>query len=296
MKPIQSRCKLSKSRDRLVNSTKHPKSQHADRLVLSKGHAAPVLYAAYALAGQFEVSKLSTLRKIDSVLEGHPTPRLDFVDVATGSLGQGLGCAAGMAWAGKYLDKLPYKVFCILGDGECAEGSVWEAMAFAAHYSLDNLVCIIDCNELGQSEAVMTDAEEYGRRAGSYGWHTRIIQNGNEIRELREALRASVTSTVKKPFCIVMRTKKGAHMYGISGNDGWHGRPLKEDEAKKVIEKLKYLAYEGDIVTERKDVDFPADDNQPLCPDLGNDALKRESLTSSICSFIGCCFATLICL
>ncbi|CAF4840534.1 unnamed protein product [Pieris macdunnoughi] len=129
-----------------------PRDPSADRFILSKGHAAPILYAAWAEAGLFPVEDLKNLRKLDSDLEGHPTPRLNFVDVGTGSLGQGLAVAAGMAYVGKYFDQAPYRVFCLVGDGEAAEGSVWEALHFAGHYKLDNLVVIFDVNRLGQSE------------------------------------------------------------------------------------------------------------------------------------------------
>lgn len=119
-----------------------PEHPDNDRFILSKGHAAPVLYAAWAEVGDISEADLLNLRTVHSDLEGHPTPRLSFVDVATGSLGQGLGAACGMAYTGKYFDKASYRVFCLLGDGESSEGSVWEALAFASHYSLDNLVAV----------------------------------------------------------------------------------------------------------------------------------------------------------
>ena len=129
-----------------------PRSASNDRFILSKGHAAPILYAAWAEAGLFPVSDLMKLRTLGSDLEGHPTPRLNFVDVATGSLGQGLSIAAGMAYVGKYLDKASYRTFCLMGDGESMEGNVWEAFNFAGFYKLDNLCAIIDVNRLGQSD------------------------------------------------------------------------------------------------------------------------------------------------
>uniref|UniRef100_A0A915I4U5 Transketolase signature 1 domain-containing protein n=1 Tax=Romanomermis culicivorax TaxID=13658 RepID=A0A915I4U5_ROMCU len=130
-----------------------PRDPKSDRFVMSKGHACPALYGAWLEAGHITVEDLMTLRKIDSDLEGHPTPRLDFIDVGTGSLGQGLSCAAGMAYTAKYFDKSSYRVYCLMGDGESCEGSVWEAMHFASYYKLDNLVAILDVNRLGQSEA-----------------------------------------------------------------------------------------------------------------------------------------------
>lgn len=128
---------------------KVPNNFTADRFVLSKGHAAPILYAAWAEAGYIKKEDLLNLRKFDSDLEGHPTPKLPYVDVATGSLGQGLGAACGMAYSSKFLDKLDNRYWVLCGDGETAEGSVWEAANFASHYKLDNLTCIIDVNRLG---------------------------------------------------------------------------------------------------------------------------------------------------
>jgi len=118
---------------------KHPRDPSSDRLILSKGHAAPILYAAWAEAGLFPVEELRNLRKVDSDLEGHPTPRLSFIDVGTGSLGQGISVAAGMAYVGKYMDKADYRTYVLVGDGEAAEGAVWESLHFAGHYCLDNL-------------------------------------------------------------------------------------------------------------------------------------------------------------
>ena len=132
-----------------------PPGINNDRFVLSKGHAAPLLYAAWAEAGIIEIDELLNLRKIDSDLEGHPTPRLPWVDVATGSLGQGLSVGLGMAINGKYLDQLDYRDYVLMGDGETAEGGVWEAAALASHYKLDNLVGIVDVNGIGQSQQTM---------------------------------------------------------------------------------------------------------------------------------------------
>lgn len=162
-------------------SIRSPRDPASDRFVLSKGHAAPILYAAWAEAGLFPVAELLKLRKLDSDLEGHPTPRLPFVDVATGSLGQGLSVACGMAYVGKYVDRSPYRVYCVLGDGETAEGSVWEAVNFAAHYRLDNLCAILDVNRLGQSEPTMLQhrVEAYAARLCAFGWETTLV--GPEI-------------------------------------------------------------------------------------------------------------------
>jgi len=209
-----------------------PRDPSNDRFVLSKGHAAPILYAAWAESGLFPEEDLLKLRKIDCDLEGHPTPRLSFVDVATGSLGQGLSCAAGMAYTGKHFDKAGYRVYCLLGDGESAEGSVWEALSFAGHYKLDNLVAIFDVNRLGQSEPTMFQhqLEVYQKRLESFGFHTVVI-DGHNIEDILKAL--DTAKTVKgKPTAIVAKTYKGKGLPGIEDAENWHGKPLgaKADE------------------------------------------------------------------
>ncbi|GFS21055.1 transketolase [Elysia marginata] len=219
-----------------IEEPKHPNN---DRFVLSKGHAAPILYAAWAEAGLFPESELLKLRKIDSDLEGHPTPRLNFVDVATGSLGQGLSCAAGMAYTGKYFDKADYRVFCLIGDGESAEGSIWEAMAFASHYKLDNLVAIFDVNRLGQSEptSLQHELEVYRARAEAFGWNALIV-DGHSVEELTKTFWAA-TQVQGKPTCIVAKTFKGQGVPGIADEENWHGKPLgaKSEAAIKAIQE-----------------------------------------------------------
>ena len=214
-----------------------PRDPSNDRFVLSKGHAAPILYAAWAEAGLFPEEDLLKLRKINSDLEGHPTPRLTFVDVATGSLGQGLSCAAGMAYTGKHFDKAGYRVYCLLGDGESAEGSVWEALSFAGHYKLDNLVAIFDVNRLGQSEPTMFqhELEVYQKRLEAFGFNT-IVIDGHNIKEIVKAL--DTAKEVKgKPTAIVAKTYKGKGLPGIEDADNWHGKPLgnKADEYIKSL-------------------------------------------------------------
>ncbi|XP_005097854.1 transketolase-like protein 2 [Aplysia californica] len=219
-----------------IQEPRHPNN---DRFILSKGHAAPILYAAWAEAGLFPASDLLQLRKLSSDLEGHPTPRLNFVDVATGSLGQGLSVAAGMAYTGKHFDKADYRVFCLIGDGESAEGSIWEAMHFASKYNLDNLVAVFDINRLGQSEATSLghDMDVYKARAEAFGWNTYVV-DGHDVEGLCKAFWDA--SQVKgKPTCILAKTFKGAGIPGISDEDNWHGKPLgaKADEAIKAIRK-----------------------------------------------------------
>lgn len=154
-----------------------------DRLVLSKGHAAPILYSALAWAGMLPEEALLTLRLKGSLLEGHPVPHIPFVDVATGSLGQGLGVAAGMAYSSKYFDKLGNRFWTILGDAENMEGSVWEAAAFASYYKLDNMIAFLDCNRLGQSQPTSLEhkVDVYKARWSSFGWNVYVIDGHNIV-------------------------------------------------------------------------------------------------------------------
>lgn len=215
-----------------------PRDPSSDRLILSKGHAAPILYAAWATAGLFPEKELLNLRKIDSDLEGHPTPRLSFVDVATGSLGQGLSCAAGMAYTGKYFDKASYRVYCIIGDGESAEGSIWEALSFAGYYKLDNLVAIFDINRLGQSEptAFQHHMEIYKTRLDSFGFNTYII-DGHDVESLCKAF-SDGANVRNKPTAVICKTYKGKGIPGIEDAENWHGKPL-GDKAPAAIEALE---------------------------------------------------------
>jgi transketolase len=218
----------------------NPTYPNNDRFILSKGHAAPLLYAAWAEAGAIPVDKLLTLRRIDSDLEGHPTPRLKWVEVATGSLGQGLSIGLGMALNAKYLDKLDYRTYVLMGDGEVAEGSVWEAAELAAYYKVDNLVGIVDVNRLGQSQETMYGAhiEVYQEKFGGSGWHT-IIIDGHNFEEILRAFEQA--ADVKgRPTAILARTKKGKGVSFLEDKEGWHGRALKKgDEEERALRELK---------------------------------------------------------
>ncbi|XP_060593457.1 transketolase-like protein 2 [Ruditapes philippinarum] len=217
---------------------KFPKDPRSDRFVLSKGHAAPILYAVWAEAGLFPVKDLLKLRTIDSDLEGHPTPRLNFVDVATGSLGQGISIAAGMAYTGKYFDKSEYRVYCLLGDGESAEGSVWEALAFSSFYKLDNLVAIFDINRLGQCGPTMLqhDVDVFKNRLESFGWNTYVV-DGHDVKALCKAFH-DAKSVKEKPTCILAKTLKGKGFPGIEDSPGWHSKIL-GPRAESVIKIIK---------------------------------------------------------
>lgn len=210
-----------------------------DRFVLSKGHAAPLLYAAYAEAGIIPADDLLTLRQIDSILEGHPTPRFDWTEVATGSLGQGLSLGLGMALNGKYLDKSDYRVYVLLGDGETAEGGVWEAAALASHYKLNNLIGIVDVNALGQSQRTMYahDIDTYCSRFEAFGWQT-IGIDGHAFDEILPALEKAKTST-DKPTMIVAKTYKGKGVSFLENEDNWHGKAVsKGEELDKALAEL----------------------------------------------------------
>ncbi|XP_045538029.1 transketolase-like protein 2 [Papilio machaon] len=215
-----------------------PRDPSADRFILSKGHAAPILYAAWAEAGLFPVSELANLRKLDSDLEGHPTPRLSFIDVGTGSLGQGLAVAAGMAYVGKYFDQAPYRVYCLVGDGEAAEGSVWESLHFASHYKLDNLVVIFDVNRLGQSEptSLQHQMDVYAARLKAFGLNT-IVVDGHDVSELVKAFEEAAAVTAR-PTAVLAKTYKGRGFPGIEDKDNWHGKPLGA-EGDKIIKHLQ---------------------------------------------------------
>ncbi|MCI3238621.1 transketolase [Streptomyces spinosisporus] len=204
-----------------------------DRFVLSKGHASPLLYAAYKAAGAIDDAELLTFRKQDSRLEGHPTPRrLPWVETATGSLGQGLPVGVGIALAGKRLDHSNYRVWVLCGDSELAEGSVWEAAEHAAYENLDNLTAIFDVNRLGQRGPTRHghDLDAYARRFQAFGWHT-IEVDGHDVDAVDRAYGEAI-STTGQPTAIIARTLKGKGVAAVQDREGLHGKPLPEaDEA-----------------------------------------------------------------
>ena len=207
-----------------------PKSPVNDRLVFSKGHASVLLYAIYRAAGVVSDAELMHYRKLGSRLEGHPTPVLPWVDVATGSLGQGLPIGVGMALAGKRLEHLPNRVWVLCGDSEMAEGSMWEAFEHAAHYELDNLTAIIDVNRLGQRGETMVgwNLDVYVARAEAFGWNA-IEIDGHDVEAIDEAFGQAV-ATSGKPTVVVARTKKGKGVAAVEDVNGFHGKPLDDPE------------------------------------------------------------------
>ena len=220
-------------------NTKDPHDPANDEFVLSKGHAAPLLWAAYVEAGIIPLESLLDLRKITSDLEGHPTPRMPWVKAATGSLGQGLSIGAGLA-LGQKLDKSPARTYVLLGDGEIAEGNVWEAVADAALMKLKNLVAIVDVNRLGQSGPSMLqhDMGAWARKFRGFGWDTVVI-DGHKIEKILEALKQAGKKGL--PTAILARTIKGKGVSFVEDKNGWHGKPLKTDELARALEEIGSL-------------------------------------------------------
>lgn len=217
-----------------VTNHTHPNN---DRLIFSKGHASPLFYALWAVAGGIPNEELLTLRQFGSRLEGHPTLHFPFTEAATGSLGQGLSIGVGIALNAKYLDKLPYKTYVLLGDSEMAEGSNWEAMMSATHYKLNNLVAIIDVNRLGQRGETMFghDVKNYQKKAAAFGWDT-IVIDGHDHKQIAKAFTAAQKS--RAPFLIIAKTIKGKGVKWLENKDGWHGKALSETELPKALSLL----------------------------------------------------------
>ena len=214
----------------------NPANPANDHLVFSKGHASPLYYSILKAAGSIDDEEFLTFRKLNSRLEGHPTPRIPPTDVATGSLGQGLPISVGIAMAARHLDKLPYRVWCLCGDSEMAEGSMWEAFQHAGWEGLDNIVAIIDVNRLGQTRETMLgwDTAGYAERIRAFGWNA-IEIDGHDVDQI-EAAYAEAESTKGKPTAIIARTKKGKGVKAVEDLPGKHGKPLDDPDA--AIEEL----------------------------------------------------------
>ena len=215
-----------------------PNNPSNDRFVLSKGHAAPLLYAAYAEAGIVAEAATMTLRKFDSDLEGHPTPRIPWVGVATGSLGQGLSAALGMALAAR-IDRAAYDTYVLMGDGECAEGSVWEAAALASFYRTNNLYAIVDVNGMGQSQRTMYgfDVDRHAERFRAFGWYALAI-DGHDYEAITGAFERCRAEGGDRPRVIVARTFKGKGVSLLQDKDGWHGKPVPKTELDAALQEL----------------------------------------------------------
>ena len=230
-----------------VNRPEHPNN---DRLIFSKGHASPLFYALWTAAGKLPGEELiNTYRKFGSPLEGHPTVSFPYTEAATGSLGQGLSIGLGMALNAKYLDKLPYLTYVLLGDSEMAEGSQWEAIQLAAHYELDNLVGILDVNRLGQRGETMYghDLQAYGQRLAAFGWETILVDGHNFAEILPAYQQAALVSG--KPVMIIARTIKGKGVSFLEDKNGWHGKTLNREEYERALPELGAidLSVRGEI-------------------------------------------------
>ena len=250
-----------------------PKNPANDRLVFSKGHASTLLYAILRAAGAISDEELLTYRTFGSRLEGHPTPVLPWVDVGTGSLGQGLPIGVGTALAQNRLARVPARTWVLCGDSEMAEGSMWEAFEHAAHYELDNLTAIVDVNRLGQRGETMVgwNTEVYVQRATAFGWHA-IEVDGHDLEEIDRAY-AEAVATRGRPTVVVARTVKGKGVAAVENQDGWHGKPLDDPEAA-----IEELGGETDLTIEVRKPD-PVEPNR--FPD-GKLELPRYELGSEV--------------
>lgn len=229
-------------------SVSHPRDPANDRLVLSKGHCAPILYAVWVELGVLPKEKLLKLRTLYSDLEGHPTPKLEFVDVATGSLGVGLSMAVGMAYVGHVIDKAPFRVYCIVGDGECTEGAIWEAVNFAGAYKLANLCVIVDVNRFSQCGPTVLghQVEIYKQRFESFDFNA-VIVDGHSIEELEHALE-EITKVKDKPSVLVAKTIKGKNYPSVEDADGFHGN-VADINIDQCIQHLESLLTKKDAVS-----------------------------------------------
>jgi transketolase len=214
-----------------------PNQINNDRLIFSKGHAAPLLYALYAVAGKIDQQELQTLRKFGSRLEGHPTMNFEYTEAATGSLGQGLGVGLGMSLKAK-MDSLDYRTFVLLGDSELAEGSVWEAMQLASFYQANNLIGILDVNRLGQRGETMQgyDLENYRKKVEAFGWQA-ILLDGHNLQEIYKAFETAVTST-HQPSMLIAKTLKGKGVEFLEDQDGFHGKAVSPQMLSKALAEI----------------------------------------------------------
>lgn len=214
-----------------------PHFPNNDRLIFSKGHASPLLYALWSAAGTISPDDLKTYRQLGSVLEGHPSIDCEYVEAATGSLGQGLGIGVGMALNAKYLDHLNYRTFVLLGDGEMAEGSQWEAIQVAAHYRLNNLVAVLDVNRLGQAGETMYghDVEAYRKRVSAFDWNT-VVVDGHDWGQILHVY--ELIDESRQPLMVIAKTIKGKGVSFLEDKNGWHGKALKREQLSQALAEL----------------------------------------------------------
>ena len=270
--------------DEMRFDPRDPTGKDADVFVLSKGHAAPILWAALFEAGAIKEHP-DTLRRYDSPLEGHPTPRVPWVRVATGSLGHGLCASAGMAWA-RRLDRSGGRVYVLMGDGEVAEGAVWEAAQFASYYKLDNLCAIVDVNRLGQSGPTMYqhDLGVYEARFRAFGWDALSV-DGHDIAQVRAAFEKARKSA-GKPFAVIARTLKGKGVSFLQDKEGWHGKPVKKgDELARAVAELGDTDLDLKVEPRRYSAPTPQKTGEPKVEpryELGQEVATREAYGSAL--------------
>jgi transketolase len=267
----------------------NPDEAANDHLIFSKGHASPLLYSIFKAVGVISDEELMTgYRRFGSRLEGHPTPILPWVDVATGSLGQGLPDAVGVALAGKYLDELPYRVWVLCGDSEMAEGSIWEALDKASHYKLSNLIAIVDVNRLGQRGPtdLSWDLDAYSRRAAAFGARVFVI-DGHDVAAIDEAIAAAGDLSVAKPTVILARTLKGRGFSEVEDREGWHGKPLPQEMAERAVIELggeRNLLIRGPLPEKATRVPATADGADVKLPayELGQKVATRKAYGAAL--------------
>ena len=256
-----------------------PKNPHNDHLIFSKGHASPLLYSFFKAAGAISEEELLSFRKFGSRMQGHPTPAIEWVDVATGSLGQGLPIAVGVALAGKRLDRLPYRVWTLCGDSEMAEGSMWEAFEHAAFYKLDNLTAIIDVNRLGQRGETMHgwDTGTYVERAHAFGWRA-IEVDGHDFEQIDRAYGEAI-ATKGKPTVIVARTVKGKGVAAVENKGGLHGKALADsDAAVEELGGLRNITVKAASPTlNGSPHEFPVEEHRPPSYTVGDKVATRKA-------------------
>ncbi len=259
--------------------TDSPSNPYNDRLIFSKGHAAPLFYGLWAVAGAFPKDELMTLRKFGSRVEGHPTMKFPYTEVPTGSLGMGLSVGLGMALNAKY-EKLPYRTYVLLGDSEMAEGSVWEALQIGAHYKLDNIVGIIDVNRLGQRGETMYghDIAQYEDRVRAFGWFPLLI-DGHDMEEI-DAAYETASKIKEKPTMIIAKTLKGKGVSFLEDAEGKHGVPLKKEELEKALLELGSVDTTLTVNLPKPAGTMTNSDNSTIIPKLTVTYQEGESVST----------------